>query len=77
MIQPQRIILGGGVMNQEQLFPLIMQKVKNKINNYLHTKELENMDEYIIPRSLNDKQGILGSFKIGLDKYYEEINKVK
>jgi fructokinase len=74
VIQPQRIILGGGVMNQEQLFPLIMQKVKN---NYLHTKELENMDEYIIPRSLNDKQGILGSFKIGFDKYYEEINKVK
>ena len=64
-------------MNQEQLFPLIMQKVNNKINNYLHTKELENMDEYIIPRSLNDKQGILGSFKIGFDKYYEEINKVK
>jgi fructokinase len=77
VIQPQRIILGGGVMNQEQLFPLIMQKVKNKINNYLHTKELENMDEYIIPRSLNDKQGILGSLKIGFYKYYEEINKVK
>ena len=77
MIQPQRIILGGGVMNQEQLFPLIMQKVKNKINNYLHTKELENMDKYIVPFSLNDKQGILGSFKIGFDKYYEEINKVK
>ena len=64
-------------MNQEQLFPLIMKKKKNKINNYLHTKELENMDEYIIPRSLNDKQGILGSFKIGFDKYYDEINKVK
>ena len=75
MLQPQRIILGGGVMHQEQLFPLIRQKVKNLINTYVQTKELENMDEYIVPCSLNDKQGILGSFKIGFDKYYEELNK--
>ena len=75
MLQPQRIILGGGVMHQEQLFPLIRKKVKSKINNYLITKELENMEEYIVPCSLNDKQGILGSFKIGFDKYYEELNK--
>ena len=75
MLQPQRIILGGGVMHQEQLFPLIRQKVKSKINNYLITKELDNMDEYIVPCSLNDKQGILGSFKIGYDKYFEELNK--
>lgn len=77
ILQPQRIILGGGVMHQEQLFPLIRQKVKIKLNNYLQTKELENMDEYIVPCSLNDKQGILGSFKIGIDKYYEELNKNK
>ena len=77
ILQPQRIILGGGVMHQEQLFPLIRQKVKNKINNYLLNKELENLEEYIVPCSLNDKQGILGSFKIGFDKYYEEINKKK
>ena len=73
MLQPQRIILGGGVMHQEQLFPLIRQKVKNKINNYVVTKELENLDEYIVPCSLNDKQGILGSFKIGLDEYYNNF----
>ena len=77
MLQPQRIILGGGVMHQEKLFPLIREKIKSKINTYLVTKELDNMDEYIVPCSLNDKQGILGSFKIGLDKYYEELNKKK
>ena len=77
MLQPQRIILGGGVMHQEQLFPLIRQKVKTIVNKYVVTKELENLDEYIVTCSLNDKQGILGSFKIGLDKYYEELNKKK
>ena len=73
ILQPQKIILGGGVMHQEQLFKIIRQKVLQKINKYLETKELENIDDYIIPCSLNDKQGILGSFKIGLDCYNESL----
>ena len=72
ILQPQKIIIGGGVMHQEQLFPLIRKKVINKINKYVITKELNNIDEYIVPNSLNNKEGILGSFKIGLDKYYKE-----
>ena len=75
VLQPQKIILGGGVMHQEQLFPLIRKKVLEKINKYVETKELEDIDNYIVPCSLNDKQGILGSYKIGLDKYNEEMNK--
>ena len=75
ILQPQKIILGGGVMHQEQLFPIIRKKVFEKINKYVVTKELDNMDEYIVPNSLNDKEGILGAFKIGLDKYNEKMNK--
>lgn len=66
---PQRIILGGGVMHQEHLFELIRKKVIEKINGYVVTKELEKIDEYIIPASLNDDQGLLGSAKIGMDAY--------
>jgi fructokinase len=75
VLQPQKIILGGGVMHQESLFPLIRKKVAEKINTYLITKELENLDDYIVPCSLDDKQGILGSFKIALDKYNEVFGK--
>ena len=75
ILQPQKIILGGGVMHQEQLFPIIRKKVLEKINKYVLAKELDNIDEYIVPSSLNDKEGILGSFKIGLDKYNEGICK--
>ena len=62
-------------MHQDKLFPLIRKKVTEKINKYVQSKELSNMDEYIVPCSLNDRQGILGSFKIGLDKYNEEMEK--
>ncbi|MBN2047568.1 MAG: ROK family protein, partial [Anaerolineaceae bacterium] len=32
---PQRIILGGGVMQQEHLFPLIRSKVQRNLNGYI------------------------------------------
>lgn len=67
-LSPEVIILGGGVMHQEILFPLIREEV-NKINNgYLVTKEMQNLDEYIVPASLNDNQGIMGALKLGLDE---------
>ena len=40
ILSPRKIILGGGVMHQEQLFPLIREKVKEMIGGYLNTKEL-------------------------------------
>ncbi len=63
-VSPQRIILGGGVMHQMQLFPLIRRKVSEKINGYIRTPELADMDSYIVPASLNDDQGILGCIRL-------------
>ncbi len=62
---PQKIILGGGVMHQEQLFPLIREKVREMNAGYILCKELEDMEHYIVPASLNDKQGILGALELG------------
>ena len=67
ILSPRRIILGGGVMHQEQLFPLIRAKVKEMIGGYLDTRELKDMDSYIVPASLHDDQGIMGCIKLGLD----------
>ncbi|MCR4834134.1 MAG: ROK family protein [Butyrivibrio sp.] len=66
-LSPQKIILGGGVMHQEQLFPLIRQKVLEMNAGYIQTKELENIEEYIVPASLNDNQGIMGAIKLAID----------
>lgn len=62
---PQKIILGGGVMHQEQLFPLIRNSVKELNANYIHTKELQALDTYIVPASLEDDQGIIGALELG------------
>lgn len=66
-LSPQIIILGGGVMHQEQLFPLIRKKVLEQLNGYVLTKELKDIDNYIVPASLNDDQGIMGSIKLAMD----------
>ncbi len=60
ILAPERIILGGGVMHKTELFPLIRKYVKEFIAGYLSTEQLDNTDDYIVPASLNDDQGIIG-----------------
>lgn len=64
ILSPKKIILGGGVMHQLQLFPKIRQKTLEMLNGYIATKELEDIDNYIVPASLNDNQGIMGAIEL-------------
>lgn len=70
-LSPQKIILGGGVMHQEQLFPLIRKKTAELLNGYINTPELNDIDNYIVPASLHDNQGITGCIKLGIDAIEE------
>ncbi len=71
ILSPQKIILGGGVMHQEQLFPLVRKKFFDLVNGYIVTDEMNNLDEYIVPPSLNDDQGIMGAIKLAMDAMAE------
>lgn len=64
ILSPEMIILGGGVMHQEQLFPLIRRYVGGILNDYLKTRELEDLEQYIVPASLQDNQGIMGCLEL-------------
>ena len=70
ILSPERIVLGGGVMHQEQLFPLIRKKTAEFLNGYIKTKQLNDMDTYIVPPSLNDNQGVLGCLKLAEEAYF-------
>lgn len=63
-LSPEMIILGGGVMHQEQLFPMIREKVLKKLGGYLQSEELKDMEHYIVPASLHDDQGIMGCLEL-------------
>lgn len=71
-LSPEMIILGGGVMHQEQLFPLIRTKVSELLGGYVEAKELEDMEHYIVPASLHDDQGIMGCLELARRALSEE-----
>jgi fructokinase len=64
ILRPEKIILGGGVMKQKQLFPLIRKAFDKLINNYVTTPDL---DEYIVSPGLGDEAGIMGCLLLGAD----------
>lgn len=53
-------------MHQTQLLPLVREKFKALLNGYIKTRELEDLDTYIVVQSLDDKQGIMGALKLGM-----------
>ena len=66
VLSPRRIVLGGGVMHQEQLFPLVRKYFAHMMAGYIKTAELEDLDSYIVPCSLNDNQGIMGCLQLAV-----------
>ncbi len=65
ILSPQKIILGGSVPKQSQLFPMICDYVEEMMNGYIKTRELENMEKYIVYAQLRDEAGIKGTLVLG------------
>lgn len=62
---PQRIVMGGGIMEQPRVFPAVRQKVQALLNGYLQAPEiLERIDEYIVPPHLGNQAGVLGGIAL-------------
>ncbi|GLI09166.1 putative fructokinase [Paenibacillus tyrfis] len=71
---PEKVILGGGVMQQSQLFPLIREAVKANLNGYVSAGEIvERMDEYIVPPGLGQQAGLCGAFALGLAALQSQV----
>lgn len=72
---PQRIIMGGGVMQQTQLFPIIHKKVKELLGGYLSStifqKENIEIENYIVPPDLGKRSGILGAIALARRAYHK------
>ena len=74
-LSPERIVLGGGVMHQTQLFPLIRANVEKLLGGYIKCEGISNLDEYIVGASLNDNQGIMGAVKLAMNALDEKTHR--
>ena len=64
---PEKIILWGGVMHQEQLFDMVREKTKELLNGYIHHDMiLEHMEQYIVAPGLGENPGIIGAICLGM-----------
>lgn len=64
-LSPQRIVMGGGVMRQTHLFPLIRAEVQKLLNGYVHQPAiLKQIEQYIVPARLGDRAGVLGAMAL-------------
>lgn len=65
-LSPQRIILGGGVMQQYQLFPMIRSEVQELLNGYIQVPAIttDAVDDYIVPPALGGEAGVLGAIAL-------------
>jgi fructokinase len=72
-LSPKKILLGGGVMQREFLFPKVRRRVGELLNGYVSSKSiLEYIDSYILPPGLGNQSGSLGA--IALAMQVEERN---
>ncbi len=61
-LSPERIVLGGGVMRQTHLFPLIREAVRAQLAGYLPLPD--DLTTLIVPTGLDGRAGVLGALAI-------------
>ncbi len=61
-LSPRRVVMGGGVMQREFLFPMVRQKLRELLNGYLRNRAItEEIDAFVVPPKLGNRSGVLGA----------------
>jgi fructokinase len=69
-LSPEKILLGGGVMQNDFLFPLIRSQTATLLNQYIHSSALSRqIDRFIVPPGLGRKAGSLGAIALAQQKF--------
>jgi fructokinase len=64
-LSPERIIMGGGVMQQAHLLAAVRRKVLDYLNGYVQSPAiLSDIDHYIVAPRLGTQAGVLGAIAL-------------
>lgn len=67
VLSPERIIIGGGLMQKHVLYKKIRDKVLAYLNGYLAVSSLTaQIDRYIVAPGLGDRSGICGALALAI-----------
>jgi fructokinase len=71
-LSPRRFVLGGGIMRQSLLFPLVRAELGRLLNGYIRVPALfEGLDQYVVPPGLGDRSGVLGALILAEQAWHE------
>ena len=65
-LSPQRIVLGGGVMQRTDLFPMVRREFETALGGYLAATTAAEPETYLVPPELGHRAGVLGALALGL-----------
>jgi fructokinase len=64
-LSPERIILGGGVMNKPGLLSRVQERVRELLAGYFDAPELKDaIGDFVVPPGLGDRAGVLGAIAL-------------
>ncbi|NLG24816.1 MAG: ROK family protein, partial [Clostridiales bacterium] len=68
-VSPEVIVLGGGVMGRESLYPLVRRRAAEYLNGYIqHPAVLRHIDRYIVAPGLGVNSGAVGALLLVADQ---------
>jgi fructokinase len=67
MISPRRIAIGGGVMGQTRLLPMIREQTCHWLRGYIDRPEIMSaVNDYIVSPGLGPRAGVLGALALAM-----------
>jgi fructokinase len=65
VLSPQRIVIGGGVMQQAGVIEMVRREVVQLLNGYLQSDRItRDIDHFIVPPALGNRSGMLGAIAL-------------
>jgi fructokinase len=72
-LSTQRILLGGGVMQQPHLFEMIRKEFMRLLNGYVrHAEVMDHLNRFIQPPALGGRAGVLGALVLAEQAFAKE-----
>jgi fructokinase len=64
-LSPQRIVVGGGVMEQPRLLDLVRAELQSLLNGYVQAAALlDDVERYVVAPGLGSRSGVLGALAL-------------
>lgn len=64
-LSPELVVMGGGVMEQPQIFGHVRRELKSILKGYIQSPMItQSLDKFVVPPALGSRAGVLGAIAL-------------